>query len=196
MSSPANPLALIGRRSDRRELEDTAPVVDEVEVASRILAEGRGIVDRPGIDRQLRGAVGGDPGAAIEAQREKLALNEIREEILPLQRLSLAAIDIPTGNRLPDRVVVGIDGGDERTGIADGVSPRIGDRPFNSVPAVVGALLAEIDLFPFILTDIGDVKISERAVEAWSPRVARDWSIERMGVALAASATLGLDGLT
>ena len=41
---PAKDIALIGRRSDRRELEDTAPVVDEVKVASRILAEGRGII--------------------------------------------------------------------------------------------------------------------------------------------------------
>ena len=83
---PAKDIALIGRRSDRREPENTAPVVDEVEVASRILAEGRGIVDRPGIDRQLRGAVGGDPRASIEAQREDPPLNEVREEILPLQR--------------------------------------------------------------------------------------------------------------
>ena len=130
-------------------------------------------MDRPGIDRQLRGSVSGDPPAAIEAQREKLTVNEIREEILPLQRLSFATINITTGNRMPDRVVVGIDGGDERTGIIDGISPRICDRPFNSIPAVVGTPLAEINLFPFILSDIGDVKISQRAVEARSPTIAQ-----------------------
>src|SRR5262249_8467931 len=64
---PAKDIALIGRRSDRREPENTAPVVDDVEVASRILAEGRWIVDRPGIDRQLRAAVSGGPHASIAA---------------------------------------------------------------------------------------------------------------------------------
>src|SRR5262249_35126306 len=119
----------------------------------RVLAKRRGIVDRPGIDRQLRGAVGGDPRASIEAQREDLPLNKVREEILPLQRFPIAAIDISSRDRLPHAVVIGVDWEDEGTGIANGTS-SIGYGTFIRIPAIVRALLAEIDLFPCILSNI------------------------------------------
>ena len=114
-AQPAKNVRLIGGRHDRRQPEDLAVEVDEIEIAARIFAERRRIVHHADIGDDLRGAVGGDPRGAVEAQGEDLALNEVGEEILPLQRFRFAAIDIAAGDRLPDAVIVGVDRRDRRS---------------------------------------------------------------------------------
>ena len=109
MSFPPSPRRMSAWSADAtigRQLEDLTAKVDEIEISASIFAEGRRTVHRADIRDDLRGALGGDPRAAIEAQGEDLALNEVGEEILALQRFALAAIDISAGDRMPDGVIV------------------------------------------------------------------------------------------
>ena len=157
-----------------RELEDVATEIDQIEIAEAVFAERCRTVQRAaGIEHQLRGSLGGGPRGAVETQGEDLVVDEVGEEILPLQRFPFAAIDITAGNRMSDGVVIEIDRRDERAGRIKRASARIRGRPLDGIPTVVGTDLAEVDLFPLVLADIGNVKIAERAVEARPPRVAQ-----------------------
>src|SRR5262249_20508157 len=124
------------------------------------------------IGRDLRGSVGGDPRAAVKGEGEDLPLNEVGEKILSLQRFPVAAIDVTTCDGVPDGVVIRIDRRDYRPG-ADGVSPGEERWTLEMIPTVIGALLADVDLFPSVLADVGDVEVSGGAVEARPPRVAQ-----------------------
>src|SRR5213078_721228 len=107
-----------------------------IEIAARVLAKGGWTVHRADISRDLRGALGGDPRAAIEAQREHFCLHEIGKEILPLQGFAFTAVDVAAGDRLPDSVVIGVDRIDRRPTVERG-SARKGDRALPVVPAVI-----------------------------------------------------------
>jgi len=41
------------------------------------------------------------------------------------------------------------------------------------IPTVIGAILADVDLFPSVLADVGDVEGGRRTVEARPPRIAQ-----------------------
>ncbi len=106
-------VAGVGRLNVGRQAEHLAADVDDVEVAARILAERGGRIDRTDIGHDLRRAVGRDPVGAVEPQGEDLALHEVGEEILAVQSIALAAIDIAAGDRGAAAVRIGIDRIDE-----------------------------------------------------------------------------------
>src|SRR5262249_13865385 len=58
-------------------------------------------------------------------------------------------------------------------GIVDRVSPRKGHWTLICIPSIVGALLSDVDLFPSILTDVGDVEGAKCPVEARAPGIAQ-----------------------
>ena len=119
-AQPAQNVGLVGGRHHRRQPEDLAVEIGQIEIAARVFAERRRIGHGADIGDDLRGAVGRDPRGAIEAQGEDLALREVGEEILPLQRFRFSAIDITAGDRLPHAVVIGVDRRDRGSA---------GDRP-------------------------------------------------------------------
>src|SRR5215475_10063021 len=95
----------------------------------------------------------------------------VGEEILALQTVTLAAIDITADDVVTDRVVVVIDrrskrARPERGGFESG-------RTFEHAPTVVGAGLSDIDLLEGVLADVGDVEGAEGPVEAVAKRVAQ-----------------------
>src|SRR5262249_4307192 len=150
--------------------------VDDVEIAAPVFAERRWKGQRSDVGYDLRGSVGCDPCAAVEAEREDLSKYEVGEEILTLQRVAIAAIDVTARDRMSDAVIIKIDRRDHRPG-ADGVCgvgrPGVELRTLEMIPAVVCALLADVDLFPHALAHVGDVEGARRAVEARPPRVAQ-----------------------
>jgi hypothetical protein len=163
---------LVGGNAARRcEPEDVAVEVDEIEIADGVLAERRDVVHRAEVLADLRGPIGGDPRGAVEAQGEHLPLHEVGEEILPLQELRLAAIDVAAGDRLAHAVAVEVNGRDRRSARRRAAGEDI--RSLEHVPAVVGTDLAEVDLLPLVRADVGDVEVAKPAIEAVAPRVAQ-----------------------
>ena len=72
---------------------------------------------------------------------------------------------------MPDGVIVRVDRRHRRPA-RERISPRIEIRTLEGVPTVIGAVLADVDLFPMVLADIGNVEGAQRAVEAVPPRIA------------------------
>src|SRR6478735_407109 len=73
---------------------------------------------------------------------------------------------------MPDGVIVRVDRRHRRP-TRERISPRIEIRTLEGVPTVIGALLTDVDLFPMVLADIGNVEGAQRAVEAVPPRIAQ-----------------------
>src|SRR5205807_5758583 len=113
----------------------------------------------------------------IEAQRDEIADTGIGQEILPLKKLALAAIDVPAYDRAAGRaadeaVIVAVDRKRE-CAAGDRGSAGICRGTLVSVPTIICAFRADIDLLPRDLPDIGNKEIAGGAIEAVAPRIAQ-----------------------
>ena len=78
---------------------------------------------------------------------------EIGVEILPVQPVAFAVVDVAAGDRVADAVIV------ERDRVDEG---RVRARSFGNRPAVVRTFLAEVDFLDGLLADIGKEKRAAR----------------------------------
>ena len=93
---------------------------------------------------------------------------------------------------LPDAVIIGKNRIHYRSGRR---YPRIRVRTFTHVPAVIRTYLTDVDFFPHVLTDVGDVKVSGRPVEAVAPRIAQTICKDFVGSGLVHERVVGRHGI-
>src|SRR5580765_2575466 len=166
-----------------------ATVVDDVELAARVLAEGADGADRASARGELPGVVADVLCVAAGDARE--APDEARAEVaveVPAAEVGhpAAAVHEPAGDRAPARMpgagrraVLRVAVLEDRRREPARVAPSRGIEAvpaLHATPAVVHAghegRGLHVDLFPAVLSHVGDVEVAGGAVEAVAPRVA------------------------
>ncbi len=122
------------------------------------------------------GKVAGDVAVALRLQRDDLAAYVVGEQVgaLVLRRPRARRHKRAAGDRAAGAVVVLVDRVDHvwRRG-ATLAAGAVGVRGLLAVPAVVGAALALVDLFPRVLADVVDEELAAARPEGEAERVAQ-----------------------